>query len=82
MLAQVTLTPPFAQDFFGGVEALEVAAGNIFQLVSALDAIGPGFAEVAPLRAAFAIDGMLTADWASALTPASEVLVIPRVAGG
>jgi molybdopterin converting factor small subunit len=29
-----------------------------------------------------AVDGVFTHDWATALTPASEVLLVPRIAGG
>ena len=61
---------------------LEVAAGNIFALVEALDKIGPGFADEAALRAAFAVDGVMQTDWSAPLTPDSQVMLFPRVAGG
>ena len=73
---------PFAEQFFGGAGVLEVAAGNLFALVDALDAIGPGFGEKAALRAAFAVDGTMQADWSVALSPDAEVTVFQRVAGG
>ena len=40
---------PFSGQYFGGAAVLEVAAGNLFALVDALDAIGPGFGENAVL---------------------------------
>src|SRR6266436_6770467 len=73
---------PFSAQFFGGAEVLEVAAGNLFGLVEALDRLAPGFGENAGVRVAFAVDGMIQADWSAALAPGAEVMVIPRVAGG
>ena len=61
---------------------LDVAAGNLFALVDALDRLGPGFGEDAALRAAFAVDGVMQTDWSAPLAPDALVMVFPRVAGG
>lgn len=74
--------PPFDREFFGGKDRLELDAGNIFGLVMALDAIAPGFAESAEMRASFAIDGAVTPNWSSSLAGVGEVIVLPRVSGG
>lgn len=73
---------PFADQFFGGAQVLEVEAANLFGLIEALDKIGPGFGEKAGMRVAFAVDGTMQADWSAPLAPGAEVMVIPRVAGG
>jgi len=74
--------PPFDTEFFAGRDALDIPAGTVFALVRALDAIGPGFAAKAESRVAFAVDGLLVTDWSTPLTAQSEVLLVPRVAGG
>ncbi len=74
--------PPFAAQFFGGAGEVEVAADSLFGLVEALERIAPGFAEEAELRAAFAVDGAVQADWSVRLTPGAEVILFARVAGG
>ena len=81
-MAKVMPLAPFAGQFFGGAEALNVAAGTLFALVDALDQLGPGFGEDAVLRAAFAVDGMMQTDWSAPLAPDAQVMVFPRVAGG
>jgi molybdopterin synthase sulfur carrier subunit len=73
--------PPFDREFFDG-DRLELTAINLFDLVQKLDERAPGFAEIAPIRAAFAIDGVFTADWSLPLAGASEVILLPRVGGG
>jgi len=80
----LTIRPlePFASQFFSDTEPLEIVAGNLFALVSALDELAPGFAEAAELRAAFAVDGVVWADWTAPLPPDAEVMLFPRVAGG
>lgn len=81
-MAKVHPLAPFAEQFFGGAEVLDVAAGNLFALVEALDRLGPGFGEDAVLRAAFAVDGMMQTDWSAPLAPDAQVMMFPRVAGG
>lgn len=75
--------PPFDREFFGGSDRLEIdAPSTLFALVGRLDALAPGFADVAEARAAFAIDGVYTRDWTSPLAGAAEVILLPRVSGG
>ena len=81
-MAQVSPLAPFAGQFFSGAEVLEIAAGNLFALVDALDKLGPGFGEDAALRAAFAVDGVMQTDWSAPLAPDAQVMLFPRVAGG
>jgi molybdopterin synthase sulfur carrier subunit len=73
--------PPFDREFFGS-DRLELSADTLFGLVGKLDALAPGFGELAAIRAAFAIDGTYTPDWSSSLAGASEVILLPRVGGG
>ena len=81
-MARVVLLDPFAARFFGGREEVEVAADTVFALVRALDVLAPGFAVAAEEGAAIALDGVALADWGTALATDSEVLFVPRVAGG
>jgi molybdopterin synthase sulfur carrier subunit len=81
-LARIVLTGLPGVALPGGGEELQIDAGNIFQLVAALDRISPGFADVAEARVAFAVDGVLTTDWATPFAADAEVLVVPRLAGG
>jgi hypothetical protein len=73
---------PLSSEFFGGAESIEIDAGSLFELVGALDRRNPGFADVADVRAAFAVDDVLTTDWATPLSRSSTVLLVPRVGGG
>jgi molybdopterin converting factor small subunit len=81
-LARVVLMPPFGGEFFGGRAELEIEAASLFALVRLLDVQAPGFAEAADSRVAFAVDGTVTPDWSARLAPGTEVMVIPRIAGG
>lgn len=82
MLVRVTIMSPLASEFFEGADSIEVEAGNVFDLVRALDRRNPGFADVADVRVAFAVDEVLTTDWATPLSSSSAVLLVPRVGGG
>lgn len=73
--------PPFDKEFFGA-DRLELDAANLFGLVRRLDALAPGFADIADVRAAFAVDGTYAADWSVPLAGAREVILLPRVGGG
>lgn len=81
-MARAVLVDPFATRFFAGRGEIAVDAATVFALVRALDARAPGFAEAAELDAAVAVDGVVVADWGTALTAESEVLFVPKVAGG
>ncbi len=81
-MARVTVMPPFAGEFFGGRSALEAEGTNLFRLIDALDAQGPGFAAAAHDRAAFGVDGAVRADWSQPVAAEAQVTVFARVAGG
>lgn len=81
-MAKVILLPPVGADLFGGRGELEVEGKTLFALVHALDREGPGFAQAAETRLALAVDGVLAEDWSIPVRPDSEVLVVPKVAGG
>lgn len=81
-MPKIQLMRPLGEVWFAGAEQLEIDAANLFTLVAALDARAPGFAAEAELHYAFAVDGRVVADWATPLTPASEVLILPRISGG
>ena len=74
--------PPFDRELGGGKDRLELAAGTLFALVSALDRLSPGFADNAGLRATLAVDGVVASDWSQPIAQAREVIVMPRIAGG
>ena len=74
--------PPLDQDWFGGRDRLEAEAATLFALVRKLEAQAPGFAEAAPARVQFAVDGVVAPDWTTDITQAEEVIVLPRVSGG
>ncbi len=74
--------PPFDRELFDGRDRLDLDAATLFALVEEIDRIAPGFAELATVRAAFAIDGVVTADWSTSLADAHEVIMLPRVGGG
>jgi len=79
---RIVVLPPFDREFFGGADRLSIDAASIYDLIDQLDALAPGFADQAPARAAFAIDGVFTSDWTALLADAGEVVVLPRVGGG
>ena len=81
-MVRVVVMPPFENEFFGGKDRLEIEAANLFGAVRELSKLGPGFAEIAEVRATLAVDGVVTADWSTPLTATSEVIVLPRVGGG
>jgi molybdopterin converting factor small subunit len=79
---RIVVMPPFDSEFFGGKDRLDLDAGNLFGIVAELNKLSPGFADLADVRAAFAIDGVVVSDWSSSLAGACEVIVLPRVGGG
>ena len=81
-MTRIVVMAPFAEEFFGGRQELELAAATIFALVDQLDRIAPDFADEAAIRCAFAIDGVLTGDWSTAIPEGAEVLLFPRIGGG
>jgi len=78
----VIVMPPFDREFFGGTDRFEIAAKTLFGVVNRLEEIGPGFSDLADVRAAFAVDGVVQPDWSVPLEGAREVVVMQKVAGG
>lgn len=81
-MPRVVVAPSFCTEYFGKLSEFDVEAGNLFQLVDALEARAPGFAQVAGIKVAFAIDGVVQGDWTVPLPPGCEVLLVPRIGGG
>jgi hypothetical protein len=78
----VIVMPPFDREFFGGTDRFDFEARTLFGVINKLDDIGPGFADLADVRAALAVDGVVQPDWSLSLEGASEVIVMAKVAGG
>jgi hypothetical protein len=79
---RVVVMPPFDREFFGGTDRFDLSAKTLFGVVNKLDEIGRGFADLADVRAAFAVDGVVQPDWSVPLGDAKEVIVMQKVAGG
>jgi molybdopterin converting factor small subunit len=79
----VVLTGHAARALAGGATELEVAATSFRRLVTELDARFPGLGRLADEGMAVAIDGVIFQDaYAAPLTEASEIVLIPKIAGG
>ena len=76
------VTAPLNGEFPGGAREFDVAAGSVFELVRKLDALSPGVAEFIEAKVSIALDGDLIGDWSTRLTAASEVMLVPHIAGG
>lgn len=81
-MARVIITPAVAALSPGLPAETQVDAGNLHQLVARLDDAFPGSSAILVNRAALAIDGIVTADWSSRLSPDSEVMVVVKISGG
>jgi molybdopterin converting factor small subunit len=69
--------------FTGGVDEFEVDADSVGGMIIALERRFPGLGDHVRRRMAIAIDGEIHQDADGAiLTPASEVVLIPRIGGG
>ena len=69
--------------FTGGASTFEIEAATVRELISKLDVMFPGLGDFIDKRMAFAIDGEIHQDaWFSAIGPASEVYLIPKIGGG
>jgi len=69
--------------FTGGVTVFDIEAATVRRLIAQLDARYPGLGEYIDKRMAISIDGEIHQDaGAVALTPTSEVYLIPRIGGG
>jgi len=81
-MAQIILTSALCDRFTQGQEQLDIDAPNVMQLVRELDRRFPGIGEHIETRISIAVDGAIITDWRQPLTAASEVFMVPRIAGG
>lgn len=81
-MARVVFVSTQFDPFTKGVEAAEVTAGNVFQLVRGLEELFPGIAREIEGHASIAVDGTVITAWSSPLGVGSEVTFFPRVSGG
>jgi len=69
--------------FTGGQTELEVTATSFRKLIRELDARFPGLGQQVEDGMAVAIDGVIYQDsFGATLAPDSEVVLIPKIAGG
>ena len=71
------------RQFTDGAAEFDVEADTVRRMIQALDRRFPGLGDHIDRRMAIAIDGEIFQDaGAIALTPTSEVYLIPRIGGG
>jgi molybdopterin converting factor small subunit len=79
----VVLTGDAARALAGGASELVVAATSFRRLVTELDVRFPGLGRLVDEGMAVAIDGVIFQDaYAVALAEGSEIVLIPKIAGG
>jgi molybdopterin converting factor small subunit len=76
-LARVVIAAPLRGELAAPGE-FEVEAADLFEL----EAREPGIADYIEARVSIAVDGELVADWSTPLGAASEVMLVPHIAGG
>lgn len=82
-MAKVVLPIEVARTFADGVREHQVDAGDIRQVVKALDATFPGIGDQLRTGLAVAIDGEIFQDWfVQKVQPGSEVYFLPAIEGG
>jgi molybdopterin converting factor small subunit len=81
-MVQVTLSGPL-KVAAGGRSQVEVEAATIHQLLARLEKDHPKLKPLIERGVAVAIDGEIYRDdWLRAIPPGSEVVLLPRMAGG
>ena len=81
-MVQVTLSGPL-KTAAGGRATVEVEATTIHQLITRLEQDHPKLKPLIERGVAVAIDGQIYRDdWLRPIPPGSEVVVLPRLAGG
>lgn len=82
-MPRVIATCSSIRDFTGGLALFDVDADTVPRLIRALDARYPGLGEHIHRKLAIAVDGDIHQEAGDiALTPASEVVLIPKIGGG
>jgi sulfur-carrier protein len=81
-MVQVTLSGPL-KTAAGGRTTVEIEAATIHQLITRLEKDHPKLKPLIERGVAVAIDGQIYRDdWLRPIPPGSEVVVLPRLAGG
>ena len=81
-MVQVTLSGPL-KTALGGRATVEVEAATIHQLLTRLEKDHPKLKPLIERGVAVAINGEIYRDdWLRAIPPGSEVVLLPRMAGG
>lgn len=82
-MAKVFLPDELANTFAAGVREHEIEAGDVRELVRALDARFPGIRARLERGTAVAIDSEIYPDWLlQAIGPDAEVRFLPAIRGG
>ncbi len=82
-MAHVTCPTQEVRAFTAGLAAFDVQAADVRGLIAELERRFPGLGAHVEARMAIAIDGEIHQDALHArLAPDSEVVLIPRIAGG
>jgi molybdopterin converting factor small subunit len=82
-MPKVTIAGEAGRRFTGGKAELEVTATTFRRLVLELEARYPGLGRQVEEGMAVAIDGEIFQDaYAAELRPESEIVLIPKIAGG
>jgi molybdopterin converting factor small subunit len=82
-MPKVTIAGDAGRRFTGGKAELEVTATTFRRLVLELEARYPGLGRQVEEGMAVAIDGEIFQDaYAAELRPESEIVLIPKIAGG
>jgi len=82
-MVHVLATCSTIRPFTGDVTTFDVDAPSLWRMIAELDARYPGLGEHIRRRMAVAIDGEIHQSAGDVpLTPASEVVLIPRIGGG
>lgn len=82
-MAHVTCPTQEVRAFTAGLDSFDVRAADVRGLIDELERRFPGLGAHVEARMAIAIDGEIHQDALGAqLAPDSEVVLIPRIAGG
>jgi molybdopterin converting factor small subunit len=82
-VTRVAISGSACQKYLGGTTEIEVAATNFRRLVLELEERFPGLGRQVEEGMAVAIDGEIFQDaYAARFGPDSEVVLIPKIAGG
>lgn len=82
-MAIVNVSNQMCRPYTGDTTELELDVDTVRALIKALDALFPGLGEQVEESMAVAIDGVIVQDtYLEPIQPDSEVVLIPKIAGG